>query len=773
MEALDDQSKALHTIGAIQDAVDHLQTFDIQRQLVRECEERSREGGARLFWILRQIGAIAHWLRHSGHTSKAIEGAEALFKEIRTSDCCWIKGFVAQNLAHAYVSINDHDRTLEWAHMCYSNWAPLEPSDKAEARKEILNAEMLSRFPAVNVPPELVETTWSHVQEEIAAGLSRSAIGKIEIILSMVLMHDRKLDAAPWIETFDGLLSNLPEPEATIKRADFYQIQADFSLADGRNRPDADNEHKAVELMEKSVTLYIAQKLLFQAANSRQKCALTHLAIHGKSLSIIELQKAVEQFEIAGDYFRQIDHTAQIEINTFWIAFCCYEGWCRRWLPASLVLDTLISAELVRDQQRSELSILGGLDAITGKQRLRMDKNLRKLYNMAFAVCSKDNQPEKLWEWIQKAKARSLSDALGLGILVPEALETEIQKNKETRDLYNEEQKLQSAIQTCDEHQRLALRGDLWAVQKQMKEHSCLRELIELREGHSVDLNRIKKLLPSDQEAFPQARLIFVDWFLMDARIHVCILKDQGSPLIHRCEIEYSTVLSWKIAYLDSEEGRSKSIRRSDDEDNPLRQLDPLVAPLKGMAGEDDILVFSVTDVLHSLPLHALWLEEEPIIENHPVVYSASLTTFVQCRDRSHAHKGDPRSMAVLAAYETADGELREDFLHERTAIGKSVEELGLDTGATTFFGKVSSKQALTSALRSCSLVHFHGHCHLSESAMTDQALALPDGSFSVRDIFNVKLMALHVTLIACASASQGITAGDEPLGIVSLGCTL
>jgi CHAT domain-containing protein len=300
------------------------------------------------------------------------------------------------------------------------------------------------------------------------------------------------------------------------------------------------------------------------------------------------------------------------------------------------------------------------------------------------------------------------------------------------------------------------------------QEYSSLRELIELREGHSVDLNRIRKLLPSGQEASPQAQLIFVDWFLMDAQIHVCILKDQGDPLVQRCNIEYGAVLSWKIEYLDSEEGRSKSIRRSDDEDNPLRQLDPLVAPLEGMASEGDIFVFSVTDVLHSLPVHALWVEEEPIIENHPVVYSASLTTFVQCQDRSHAQKGDPQTMAVLAAYETADGEFKEDSLEERTNIRKFVEELGRDTGATTFFGSASSKEMLAPALQSCSLVHFHGHCHLNKSAMTDQALVLSDGNFSVRDIFDIKLMALHVTLIACESASQRITAGDEPLGIVS-----
>jgi hypothetical protein len=111
--------------------------FDLQRQLDREYEDLLAINEARLLWIPRQIGAIARWLKQSGHTSKAIEGAKALFREIQTSDCDWIKGFVAQTLSHAYTSLDDYDHALEWAHVCYSNWEILEPLDKAKARTNI------------------------------------------------------------------------------------------------------------------------------------------------------------------------------------------------------------------------------------------------------------------------------------------------------------------------------------------------------------------------------------------------------------------------------------------------------------------------------------------------------------------------------------------------------------------------------------------------------------------------------------------------------------
>ncbi|KAM5358931.1 hypothetical protein ACJZ2D_014881 [Fusarium nematophilum] len=46
--------------------------------------------------------------------------------------------------------------------------------------------------------------------------------------------------------------------------------------------------------------------------------------------------------------------------------------------------------------------------------------------------------------------------------------------------------------------------------------------------------------------------------------------------------------------------------------------------------------------------------------------------------------------------------------------------------------------------------------------------LEVADGSITVRDMFKLKLKAPHMIPIACNSASQGVAAGDEPLGIVT-----
>ena len=50
------------------------------------------------------------------------------------------------------------------------------------------------------------------------------------------------------------------------------------------------------------------------------------------------------------------------------------------------------------------------------------------------------------WDWIQKGKARSLSDLLGLGILVPETLRANIAQHEESQGLFDKEKGLLEAI---------------------------------------------------------------------------------------------------------------------------------------------------------------------------------------------------------------------------------------------------------------------------------------------------------------------------------------
>jgi CHAT domain-containing protein len=59
------------------------------------------------------------------------------------------------------------------------------------------------------------------------------------------------------------------------------------------------------------------------------------------------------------------------------------------------------------------------------------------------------------------------------------------------------------------------------------------------------------------------------------------------------------------------------------------------------------------------------------------------------------------------------------------------------------------------------------GSAHNTGGEATNQSILKPD-VFTVSDIFSTAIRASHITLIACASASEAVQQGDEPLGTVT-----
>jgi CHAT domain-containing protein len=82
--------------------------------------------------------------------------------------------------------------------------------------------------------------------------------------------------------------------------------------------------------------------------------------------------------------------------------------------------------------------------------------------------------------------------------------------------------------------------------------------------------------------------------------------------------------------------------------------------------------------------------------------------------------------------------------------------------------GSTVTKAHFVDVIQQSALLHFHGHCLLDSDVLTEQSLELADGYLLAKEVFDMKLRNPHITLIACESASQGIAAGDEPLGLVT-----
>jgi CHAT domain-containing protein len=425
------------------------------------------------------------------------------------------------------------------------------------------------------------------------------------------------------------------------------------------------------------------------------------------------------------------------------------------------VLEALLEAEEAKIEERMETSILGGLTALAKKQSIRASKEVRNIYEQALDVCVKKSQKD-LWSWVQKAKARSLSDALGLGVLIPESLKSEAMVKPDLKALLEEEQKVIDTLKDADTDARLILRGELRVIHKRMQEHPPLKAILDLRVGNPISLGRLNELVSTYQSGKFSERIVFVDWLFASGDIYLCVTIGEQVPQIHKCTIRQVEVENWKKAW------NTQNWQDIDEDESGfcLRELDPLIEPIVRMSNRDDLLVCAVTGVLHSIPIHALWIEQAPLIDRNPIVYCASMTTFAQCWQRVEGQQQFVDKKTVMVVYEK---NAHTGFnLEEQNSAYKAAAELGSSLEAQVFVGNGGIRQNFVSALQSSRLFHFHGHCLLVEAVLTEQSIVLADGIFSVREVFEIKLNAPHITVIACESASQAIAAGDEPLGLVT-----
>ena len=107
------------------------------------------------------------------------------------------------------------------------------------------------------------------------------------------------------------------------------------------------------------------------------------------------------------------------------------------------------------------MKILGGLDAVMHKQRTSAEDTMQRLFKMAFEICRRESRFESMWEWVQRFKARSLSDLLGAASLIAESLMSGIRSDPDALKLFTRETELVRAIQNSQQQGRLRLRNDL------------------------------------------------------------------------------------------------------------------------------------------------------------------------------------------------------------------------------------------------------------------------------------------------------------------------
>lgn len=780
-----------------------LYDYDLQHSLEVKIKELSRYTGTFCFSLLSRVNHVARIHQRSGHDDLVKNSLLELDKDLREFDLPFSQGQVASILTQLYITYKDAESAVKWANSCRQHWDKCSPTVKSMGHLHHLNALILRL--AVSESAEFGEVQSigrKYVDEDLTQGLVQDGVQKLLALCGMCLVCKKISDAERVSEVEDLLLraesvATSITPDDKPLWASVLQSKANFYIFMASQRTDPEYEVRGIQVLQDAMVLTepaSCGRLIYQYVVIQQILGLLifqcykKLDVHAQDDRKALLESARDLFFACIDGYRAMSCYVQVGEAHYWVAFIMYEMRVWGFASSQNVLQCLAAAEDHFDARRTEISVSSGISAIRDKQTLAKDKHARDIYRFAIQVCLLDRNDSELWLWVQKAKARSLSDTLGLGCLIPGSLMATILDSRDARELYEEEQRLSRLLASDPSVDRFTTAIDLRNLQRQMEAVPSLRSLIDLRKGRSVTSQELLHRWSALPPPFSAQEVAFVDWYVKsETEIYTTVLRPGREIVRRRVNATTDAVRAWISRYIQGRRGQGDFYnRRADHPRQAMREMDCLVEAIGDHTEPGSLLVLSPSSPLEKVPLHALnvqnWVQGRPqvpipLAARNPIVYCSNFTVFIQCCERATSRI--PRKSEVpsfMAVYEGTDSEPPDTV--ERDSVYASTRELCVESGAMPITGLDVTAEVIRESWADAGNIFFHGHCDLATDDITKQSLILAKGNaheqqriytdFTVLDVFELKLKSPLVTLMACGSSTQQVGAGDEPLGLVT-----
>lgn len=594
-------------------------------------------------------------------------------------------------------------------------------------------------------------------------------------------------------------------------------------LESGKSKSTDDDELEAIGICDGMINSFqshpqrfrLGMKHLFRSLCYLQRYQKQRHVQHRLPHLIASEKDCIEAVKI----FTEVQSAQQVLVARHALTRIHVECWEFHGADANHIFQSLEAFDTAANILRKELSALGGLPALLQKQKFASGKEVADAYSWAAGISLRENRHKDLWIWSQRRKARSLSDMLGLGVLVPESVRKSISATEGAQELFDQLNVLMRSMTTAPDNERGFIRQHIEDVEEQLKVSPAFKDFLALRDGNNQNISQLEGLKEKDAMLAPARKVVWVDFVIHRDNIQMLVVDCENVADFCACivlPLSVATIRSWMSQYFATDSIRRDWLKKDyvAEDTSPLRALDPLIAPLADKSGEGDLLVFSGTGILSSLPLHALKIDNDgfrgprSLIERNPVVYAPSLSVMTVCMTRSQNNRLLKRPV-FLSNFDSI--EEAKKIRHQLHGVARSWdsrcacnEDLTLAT-----FAKLTAD---------ASLIHYHGHCIFNAGNVLKQALVLAkSGEYGVKtqaekltgssqvtsdpsnlgdlrqaqemanedrllqspeddsgthmtveDMFKLQLDSPLVVLVACESASQSISAGDEPLGLIA-----
>lgn len=300
-------------------------------------------------------------------------------------------------------------------------------------------------------------------------------------------------------------------------------------------------------------------------------------------------------------------------------------------------------------------------------------------------------------------------------------------------------------------------------------------EYLDLFQANSARFKDIRPLIAGQ-------KVVIAEYFTTeDLTLLFIVRADFEEPEVYEITTPLEEIRQFVLANFGTTAGHSQI--RNLDLDAWQEQFAPFVDPILQWTDEGDIIWLVPHDVLHYLPLHALKVEGQYLIERNPVCYTPSASVMKYC----HAKRKERRDRALILA----DSRANLPLLHSR-AEALAIHQL-FAPSAETHTGEAATKtllkQRLVEAKEDINILHLSCHGYFdpyqalksgimlapenrealnSENDESPELEIAPDATWNLtaEEIFGLELQADLVTLSACESGVNERRPGDELIGL-------
>jgi len=697
--------------------------------------------------------ALADLLMRNNEFGAAIELCLAA---LTTKPPVFIAAGYEQLLSAAYSFVDEYELALKYGKQALSDFESVAALDSASVAAAKLASDIISsrRDEAFDEAEKLLRE-WLD-RDEARADVA-AAVAKLELIVQIYLQRfsfspTRRgetllLDEAErTIERAEKSAQSLPPREAARRLGGLNQLRG--QLENGR-----ENMAGVERAWRDARANYENAGLAMEAANCNFMIGIIRLNLSNQEL-LPNFVEAETHLRNALGYYVEAGMRSQAADTRYMLALLYKNAALRvsaetgaQMLDAAI--GHLTEGESDYDKLRRDYAVGSALEAQRGKQSF-IGKS-RRIYELALEILTFIRpEPIEAWRWAQRSKARALGDAMGNGSVLPARITGALEQHPASLSLLSRERELAARIEKATVDDRLALRAELRQLRELMSRDQHLSDYLELRTGAALELNDLEAMFAPDATA--GRAWVCVDWISVGERLLMIVLREGQPPQVNLL----SQTAGFVRAFISDNLTPRRFRQTLRDIPELLRELDFLIAPLRGLTEREELLLLSPTGALHALPLHALELDGEPLVARNPVVYAPGFSVLRHCL----ARRRESVQRRTAAVFGNPEGDLAD--------ATKLVEELALRFDSAPLLEREVTRAAFAGAIAERDIIHFQGHAEYARDEALNSRLILADGKLTARDVFALPgLQAELVTLAACESAVSEIATGDEPLGLI------